>query len=47
MWYFLFLLVFYLGMTRVSEIGLERLMQKLSHGQATSGGELLRKETTA
>ena len=47
MWYFLFLLVFYLGMTRVSEIGLEKLMRKLSHGQATSGGELLRKETTA
>ncbi|WP_171123568.1 MULTISPECIES: ABC transporter permease subunit [unclassified Ruegeria] len=47
MWYFLALLVFYLGMTRVSEIGLERLMRRLSHGQATSGGELLRKETTA
>ncbi len=47
MWYFLALLVFYLGMTRVSEIGLERLMRRLSHGQATAGGELLRKETTA
>ncbi|SLN31027.1 Arginine ABC transporter permease protein ArtQ [Ruegeria meonggei] len=47
MWYFLFLLVFYLGMTRVSEIGLEKLMRRLAHGQATSGGELLRKETTA
>ncbi len=47
MWYFLFLLIFYLGMTRVSEIGLEKLMRRLSHGQATAGGELLRKETTA
>ena len=47
MWYFLFLLIFYLGMTRVSEIGLERLMRRLSHGQATAAGELLRKETTA
>ncbi len=47
MWYFLALLVFYLGMTRVSEIALERLMRRLSHGQATAGGELLRKETTA
>ena len=46
MWYFLFLLIFYLGMTRVSELGLENLMRRLSHGQATSGGELLRKETT-
>ena len=40
-------LIFYLGMTRVSEIVLEKLMRRLSHGQATSGGELLRKETTA
>ncbi|MEX0316918.1 MAG: ABC transporter permease [Ruegeria sp.] len=43
MWYFLFLLVFYLAMTKVSEIGLERLMQRLSHGQATTGGEAQRK----
>ncbi|MCG7519723.1 ABC transporter permease subunit [Ruegeria sp. Ofav3-42] len=47
MWYFLALLIFYLGMTRASELGLEKLMRRLSHGQATSGGELLRKETTA
>lgn len=47
MWYFLGLLIFYLGMTRFSELGLEKLMRRLSHGQATSGGELLRKETTA
>ncbi|SHI59931.1 ABC transporter permease [Wenxinia saemankumensis] len=38
MWYFLALLVFYLGLTRVSEIGLERLMIRLSRGQATLGG---------
>ncbi|QFT92588.1 Arginine ABC transporter permease protein ArtQ [Roseovarius sp. THAF9] len=43
MWYFLALLVFYLGLTRVSEIVLDRLMIKLSHGQATTGGEALRK----
>lgn len=47
MWYFLFLLVFYLGFTRVSEIALERLMQRLNHGQATTGGASLRKEATA
>lgn len=43
MWYFLFLLIFYLGFTRVSEIALERLMIKFTHGQATSGGEAQRK----
>jgi polar amino acid transport system permease protein len=43
MWYFLFLLVFYLGFTRVSEIVLERLMLRFTHGQATSGGEAQRK----
>jgi len=36
-WYFLALLVFYLGFTRVSEVLLERLMRKLSHGQGMSG----------
>ncbi len=45
MWYFLALLVFYLGFTRVSEVLLERLMQKLTHGQATTGGEAQRKAT--
>ena len=45
MWYFLFLLVFYLAFTRVSELVLERLMTKLTHGQATSGGEAQRKAT--
>jgi len=46
MWYFLFLLVFYLAFTRVSEVALERLMVKLTHGQATSGGEAQRKAAT-
>ncbi len=43
MWYFLVLLVFYLCLTRVSEILIERLTRRLSHGQATTGGEALRK----
>jgi polar amino acid transport system permease protein len=43
MWYFLALLVFYLAFTRVSEIVLDRLTKKLSHGQATVGGEAQRK----
>ncbi len=43
MWYFLFLLVFYLAFTKVSEIVLERLMKRLTRGQATSGGEAQRK----
>lgn len=43
MWYFLALLVFYLAFTRVSEVVLNRLMRRLSHGQATAGGEALRK----
>jgi len=42
-WYFLALMVFYLGFTRVSEVALERLMQRLSLGQATTGGEAQRK----
>ena len=43
MWYFLFLLVFYLAFTRVSEAVLGRIMTRLSHGQATAGGEAQRK----
>lgn len=43
LWYFLFLLVFYLAMTRVSEVLLERLTRRLSHGQATLAGEALRR----
>ena len=42
-WYFLFLLVFYLAFTRVSEIVLARLSARLSRGQATAAGEALRK----
>ncbi|MCP3969124.1 MAG: ABC transporter permease subunit [Rhodobacteraceae bacterium] len=37
LWYFLGLLVFYLAFTRLSEVVLERLMKRLSHGQATIG----------
>ena len=37
MWYFLFLLVFYLAFTRISEIVLDRIMLRLTHGQATLG----------
>lgn len=43
LWYFLALLVFYLGMTQVSERVLARLTRRLSHGQATLAGEALRK----
>ncbi len=42
-WYFLGLLVFYLAFTRVSEIVLDKLMLRLTHGQATLGGEAQRK----
>ncbi|MDV4145443.1 MULTISPECIES: ABC transporter permease [Shimia] len=43
MWYFLALLVFYLAFTKVSEIALDRIMKKLTHGQATAAGEAQRK----
>jgi polar amino acid transport system permease protein len=43
MWYFFALLVFYLLFTRVSEIVLDKVMRKLTHGQATLGGEAQRK----
>lgn len=42
-WYFLALLVFYLAMTRLSEGVLGRVTARLSHGQATLGGEMQRK----
>jgi polar amino acid transport system permease protein len=42
-WYFLVLLVFYLLLTRVSEIALGRLMRRLTHGQAVALGEAQRK----
>ncbi|WP_204113962.1 ABC transporter permease [Shimia biformata] len=43
MWYFLALLVFYLGFTKVSEVVLDKLMKRLTHGQATAGGEAQRR----
>ena len=43
LWYFLALLVFYLGMTKLSEIVLDRLARRLSHGQATMAGEEMRR----
>jgi polar amino acid transport system permease protein len=43
LWYFLGLMVFYLVFTRLSEIGIARITRRLSHGQATAGGEALRK----
>lgn len=47
LYYFLALLVFYLALTRVSEIVLVRLSRRLSHGQATAAGEALRRQVTA
>ena len=43
LYYFLGLLVFYLCMTRASEIVLGRLMQRLTRGQATLAGNARRK----
>jgi polar amino acid transport system permease protein len=43
MWYFLALLIFYLAFTRVSEVVIARLSDRLSHGQATAAGESLRR----
>ncbi|PWE32033.1 ABC transporter permease [Maritimibacter sp. 55A14] len=43
LWYFLGLLVFYLAFTKLSEVVFERLMLRLTHGQATMGGEAQRK----
>lgn len=43
MWYFLALLIFYLGFTWVSERVLARITMRLSHGQATMAGEAQRK----
>ena len=43
MWYFGALLVFYLCLTWVSEKVLDRVMRRLSRGQATAAGEALRK----
>jgi polar amino acid transport system permease protein len=43
LYYFLGLMVFYLVFTRISEIGISKLTRRLSHGQATAGGEALRR----
>ena len=43
MWYFLMLLVFYLGFTKLSELVLDRVMTRLTFGQATAGGEAQRR----
>jgi polar amino acid transport system permease protein len=43
MWYFGALLVFYLCFTKVSEIVLDRIMARLTQGQATAAGEAQRK----
>jgi len=42
-WYFLALLIFYLAFTYVSEKVLDRVMRRLTRGQATTGGEAQRK----
>lgn len=47
LYYFLALLVFYLLMTAVSERVLTRVTRRLSRGQATLGGEAMRKEAAA
>ncbi|MEK6217317.1 MAG: ABC transporter permease subunit, partial [Boseongicola sp.] len=46
LYYFLGLLVFYLSLTRVSEIALVRLTTRLSRGQATMAGEQMRRAAT-
>lgn len=43
LWYFLFLMVCYLLMTRLSEIVLNKLAKRLNHGQATAAGEAMRR----
>lgn len=47
LYYFLAILVFYLGMTRISERVLGRVTRRLSRGQATLGGEAERKGAPA
>ena len=47
LWYLLALLVFYLGLTQISEMVLGRLTRRLSHGQATAAGEAQRKAALA
>ena len=40
LWYFLFLLLFYLGLTRLSELIFNKLIKKLSYGMGLSGDGL-------
>ena len=47
LWYFLALLVFYLGLTKLSEIAFARLSARLSRGQATAAGEAMRRRAAA
>ncbi|MEZ5686229.1 MAG: ABC transporter permease subunit [Paracoccaceae bacterium] len=47
LYYFLVLLVFYLGMTRISESVFGRISARLSRGQATMAGEAQRKAAGA
>lgn len=42
-WYFLGVLAFYLTLTWVSQKVFDRLMRRLNHGQATAGGEAMRR----
>jgi polar amino acid transport system permease protein len=44
-YYFIGLLIFYLAFTKVSEVVLARVSARLSRGQATAGGEAMRKAT--
>jgi len=46
LWYFLGLMVFYLAMTRGSELLIARLSARLNRGQATLAGEAMRKAAT-
>ncbi len=41
LWYFMVLLLFYLGLTKISEIVFARLMERYNLGQATLGGNQL------
>lgn len=43
LWYFLGLLVFYLTLTKISEIVFNRLMNHLTHGQATTDSDARRR----
>ncbi|MGR3321275.1 MAG: ABC transporter permease [Pseudooceanicola sp.] len=43
LWYFFGLLVFYLALTKVSEVVLARISRRLSRGQATMAGEEMRR----